>query len=110
MIHTHDCPTAAKSRTDPDKWLDVEWAPEHTRPFDVGVHLTVINQRGVLAKVAGVIAAGGANIDNVIMDEERGAYTEMRITLQVADRQHLARIKRGLRHLAEVVRIARERD
>ncbi|MBE0627965.1 MAG: bifunctional (p)ppGpp synthetase/guanosine-3',5'-bis(diphosphate) 3'-pyrophosphohydrolase [Burkholderiales bacterium] len=110
VIHTHDCPTAARSRTDPDKWLDVEWAHEPARLFDVGIRITVINQRGVLAKVAGGIAAGGANIDNVIMDEERGAYTEMRLTLQVADRQHLARIKRGLRRIPEVVRIARERD
>ncbi len=110
VIHTHDCPTAAKSRTDPDKWLDVEWAPERARLFDVGIHLAVKNQRGVLAKVAGAIAAEGANIDNVIMDQERGAYTDMHITLQVADRQHLARIKRGLRRIAEVVRIARDRD
>ncbi len=110
LIHTHDCPTAAKSRTDPDKWLDVEWAPEVTRPFDVGIHLTVKNQRGVLAKVAGAIAAEGANIDNVIMDEERGAYTEMHLTVQVADRQHLARIKRNVRHIAEVISISRTRD
>jgi GTP pyrophosphokinase len=110
VIHTHDCPTAARSRTDPDKWLDVEWAPEVARPFDVGIRLTVMNQRGVLAKVAGAIAAEGANIDNVIMDEERGAYTEMHLTVQVADRQHLARIKRSLRHVSEVVSIARVRD
>jgi GTP pyrophosphokinase len=110
VIHTYDCPTAAKSRTDPDKWLDVEWAPEPARLFDVGIRVTVINQRGVLAKVAGAIAAAGANIDNIIMDEERGAYTEMRFTLQVADRQHLARIKRGVRRIPDVVRIARERD
>jgi (p)ppGpp synthase/HD superfamily hydrolase len=44
------------------------------------------------------------------MDEERGAYTEMRLTVQVADRQHLARIKRGLRHISEVAHIARARD
>jgi GTP diphosphokinase / guanosine-3',5'-bis(diphosphate) 3'-diphosphatase len=110
VIHTHDCPTAARSRTDPEKWLDVEWAHEPTRMFDVGIRLTVMNQRGVLAKVAGGIAAAGANIDNVIMDEERGAYTEMRLTLQIADRQHLASIKRSLRRIPEVVRIARERD
>ena len=109
LIHTHDCPTAAKSRTDPDKWLDVEWAPEVTRQFNVGIHLTVKNQRGVLAKVAGAIAAEGANIDNVIMDEERGAYTEMHLTVQVADRQHLARIKRNIRHIAEVISISRAR-
>ena len=110
VIHTHDCLTAARSRTDPDKWLDVEWASEPSRLFDVSIRLTVMNQRGVLAKVAGAIAAEGANIDNVVMDEERGAYTEMHLTLQVADRQHLARIMRSLRHVSEVVRIARVRD
>jgi GTP pyrophosphokinase len=110
VIHTHDCATVARSRADPDKWLDVEWAQEVARPFDVGIRLTVMNRRGVLAKVAGAIAAEGANIDNVVMDEERGAYTEMRLTVQVADRQHLARIKRGLRHISEVAHIARARD
>ena len=110
VVHTHDCPTAAKSRTEPDKWLDVEWAPEPARLFDVGIHVTVVNQRGVLAKVAGAIAADGANIDNVSMDEDRSAHTNMHFTLQVADRQHLARIKRGLRRIPEVVRIARVRD
>jgi len=110
VVHTHDCPTAAKSRTEPDKWLDVEWAPEPARLFDVGIHVTVVNQLGVLAKVAGAIAADGANIDNVSMDEDRSAHTNMHFTLQVADRQHLARIKRGLRRIPEVIRIARVRD
>ena len=110
VIHTHDCPTAAKSRADRDKWLDVEWAPEPSRQFDVGVHVTVLNERGVLAKVAGAIAEDGANIDGISMDEDRSAYTNMHFTLQVTDRQHLARIKRSLRRIPEVIRIARVRD
>ena len=109
VVHTHDCPTAAKSRTDPDKWLDVEWAPEVGRMFDVSIRVTVMNQRGVLATVAAAIAEHGSNIDNVSMDEDHSAYTGMQFTLQVSDRLHLARIMRGLRHIPEVVRIARIR-
>lgn len=109
VVHTHDCPTAAKSRVDRDKWLDVEWAPEGGRMFDVSIRVTVVNQRGVLAKVAAAIAEHGSNIDNVSMDEDRSAYTGMQFTLQVTDRMHLARIMRGLRHIPEVVRIARMR-
>jgi GTP pyrophosphokinase len=109
VVHTHDCPTAAKSRIDPDKWLDVEWAPEAGRTFVVSIRVTVINQRGVLAKVAAAIAGDGSNIDNVSMDEERSTYTGMQFTLQVTDRLHLARIMRGLRHIPEVIRIARMR-
>jgi len=109
VVHTHDCPTAARSRTDPDKWLDVEWAPEVGRLFDVSIRVTVVNQRGVLAKVAAAIADHGSNIDNVSMDEDRSADTGMQFTLQVSDRLHLARIMRGLRHIPEVIRIARMR-
>ncbi|HET7765903.1 MAG TPA: bifunctional (p)ppGpp synthetase/guanosine-3',5'-bis(diphosphate) 3'-pyrophosphohydrolase [Burkholderiales bacterium] len=110
VVHTHDCPTAAKSRGDPEKWLDVEWAPKTDKMFDVGIRVTVANQRGVLAKVAAAIAEGGSNIDNVSMDEERNLYTTMHFTLQVANRMHLARVLRSLRRLGEVVRIARVKD
>jgi GTP diphosphokinase / guanosine-3',5'-bis(diphosphate) 3'-diphosphatase len=110
VVHTHDCPTAAKSRGDPDKWLDVEWAPRTDKMFDVGIRVTVVNQRGVLAKVATAIAEGGSNIDNVSMDEERSLYTTMHFTLQVANRPHLAKVLRALRRVREVVRIARVKD
>ena len=110
VVHTHDCPTAAKSRGDPDKWLDVEWAPQTEKMFDVGIRVTVVNQRGVLAKVATAIAEGGSNIDNVSMDEERSLYTTMHFTLQVANRPHLAKVLRALRRVREVVRIARVKD
>ena len=110
VVHTHDCPTAAKSRGDPDKWLDVEWAPQTNKMFDVGIRVTVVNQRGVLAKVATAIAEGGSNIDNVSMDEERSLYTTMHFTLQVANRMHLAKVLRTLRRVREVVRIARVKD
>src|SRR2546427_747630 len=110
VVHTHDCPTAAKSRGDPEKWLDVQWAPETDKMFDVGIRVTVANQRGVLAKVATEIAEAGSNIDNVNMDEERSLYTTMHFTLQVANRLHLAKVMRALRRIPEVVRIARGKD
>src|SRR6266513_1022434 len=110
VVHTNDCPTAAKSRGDPEKWLDVDWAPETDKLFDVAIRVTVANQRGVLAKVATEIAEAGSNIDNVSMDEERSLYTSMHFTLQVANRLHLAKVMRALRRIQEVVRIARVKD
>ena len=110
VVHTHDCPTAVKARGDPEKWLDVEWAPQTNKMFDVGIRVTVSNQRGVLAKVAAAIAEAGSNIDNISMDEDRSLYTTMHFTLQVANRAHLAKVLRELRHIQEVVRIARVKD
>ncbi|MHB1232124.1 MAG: RelA/SpoT family protein [Burkholderiales bacterium] len=108
IIHTHDCPAIAQFRADPDKWVDVEWDPETKKLFDVNIKLVVANQRGVLAKVAAAIANENANIENVNMEEEDGsAYTAMNFTLQVENRDHLARLMRGVRQIPEVARITR---
>ncbi len=111
IIHTHDCPVIAKSRADPDKVFDVEWARETTRLFNVSIKLVAMNQRGVLAKVAAEIAEADSNIDNVAVDPEEGdQYATMRFTLQVASRLHLAQIMRSLRRIPEVIRITRAKN
>ncbi|HQR60951.1 MAG TPA: bifunctional (p)ppGpp synthetase/guanosine-3',5'-bis(diphosphate) 3'-pyrophosphohydrolase [Methylophilaceae bacterium] len=108
VVHTHDCPAIRKFRMDPDKWLDVEWDPDTRRLFKVNLKLAVANQPGVLAKIAAGIAAAGSNIDNVGMEEsDDSAYTNMNFTVQVEDREHLARLMRSLRKIPEVARINR---
>jgi len=110
VVHTHDCPTVGKARNDPEKWIDVDWAADTDRTFDVGMKVIAANQRGVLARVAAAIADAGSNIDNVNMDEERGVYTTMLFTIQVQNRLHLARVIKALRRIPEVVRIVRMKD
>ena len=108
LIHTHDCPQISKTRADPDKVFDVEWAPETKKLFNVSIRIVVINKRGVLAQVAAEIADSDSNIDNVAVVPEAGdQYATMNFTLQVANRQHLAKILRALRSIPEVVRITR---
>jgi GTP pyrophosphokinase len=108
VIHTHDCPVAAKGNRDPERVLDVQWDANPTKLFDVGIRLVTANQRGVLAKVAAEIAAAESNIQNVAVDpDDGGTYTVMRFTVQVMNRMHLARIVRDLRKIPEVVRIGR---
>ncbi len=108
VVHTHDCAAIKHYRNDPDKWMDVEWEPGLKKMFDVNIRLIVLNQRGVLAKLAAVIADEGSNIDNVSMAEQDGSqYTTVYFTLQVEQRLHLARIMRTLRRLPEVIRIMR---
>ncbi len=108
VIHTHDCPTVRKFRLDPEKWLDVEWEPEGKRLFKVDLKLAVANERGMLAKIASVIADADSNIDHVSMEEPDGsAYTNMRFTVQVENRVHLAELMRHLRKIPDVARINR---
>ncbi len=110
VIHTHDCKTAVRARTDPEKWIDVDWDPETDKLFDVNVRTTVIDKRGVLAKIAAAIADAGCNIANISVEESSDMYATNHFTLQVSGRQHLARVMRALRSIPEVVRIARVKD
>ncbi len=108
IIHTHDCPTVAKFKLDPDKWLDVEWDPDNKKLFKVNVRMVVANERGMLAKIAAGISEAGSNIDNVSVEDSDGSqYSSVNFTVQVHNRVHLAGLMRNLRKIPNVVRINR---
>ncbi len=108
IIHTHDCPTTLKFKLDPDKWLDVEWDSDNKKLFKVNVRMLVVNQRGMLAKLAAGISDMDSNIDNVSVEEPDGSqYANVNFTVQVRNRVHLAHLMRNLRKIPDVVRINR---
>ncbi|HEX7250078.1 MAG TPA: bifunctional (p)ppGpp synthetase/guanosine-3',5'-bis(diphosphate) 3'-pyrophosphohydrolase [Burkholderiales bacterium] len=111
VVHASDCSHIVRSRrNEPDQWIDVEWDARTTRLFQAAIRVMVENQRGVLAKVASEIAESASNIDSISMEEDRSVFTTMHLVLEVANRQHLARVMRALRRLPDVKKIERVRD
>jgi RelA/SpoT family (p)ppGpp synthetase len=111
VVHATDCTSIVRSRMkEPEQWIDVEWDPRTTRLFQAAINVTVENQRGVLAKVASAIAEAGSNIDSIAMDDDRAVFTAMHFVIEVANRQHLARVMRALRRLPDVEKITRPRE
>jgi GTP pyrophosphokinase len=60
--------------------------------------------------VAAEIGESDANITYVGMDEDDQNMTQLRFTIQVKDRVHLAHLIRNLRRVAGVNRVERERE
>src|SRR6266436_4461883 len=111
VVHQSDCASIVRSRkNEPDQWIDVEWDPRITRLFQAAINAMVENRRGVLARVASEIAEAGSNIDSITMAEDRAVFTSMHFVVEVANRQHLARVMRALRRLPEVKKITRVRE
>jgi len=111
VVHAADCTSIVRSRTkEPEQWIDVEWDARTTRLFQAAINVTVENQRGVLAKVASSIADAGSNIDSIAMEDDRAVFTTMHFVIEVANRQHLARVMRSLRRLPDVEKIMRPRE
>ncbi len=111
-IHTTDCRVAQRiHRRDPGRWIDVAWAPQPGRLFDVTVKVLMKNTKGVFARVAADITSADANIVHVAMDEDLShESTVLRFVIQVSDRLHLANVMRRVRATPDVMRIMRERS
>src|SRR3954452_16622484 len=111
VVHQSGCGSIGRSRkNEPDQWIDVEWDPRTTRLFEAAIQVMVENQRGVLARVASQIAEAGSNIDSIATAEDRALFTSMHFVIEVANRQHLARVMRALRRLPDVKKLARARE
>jgi RelA/SpoT family (p)ppGpp synthetase len=111
VVHVSECTVIERSRKkEPEQWIDVEWDPRTNRLFQAAINVTVENQRGVLAKVASEIASAASNIDAISMDEDRALFTTMHLVVEVANRQHLARVLRALRRVPDVKKISRTRE
>jgi guanosine-3',5'-bis(diphosphate) 3'-pyrophosphohydrolase len=111
VVHTADCSQAKRLRLkEPDRWITVQWGSELNRRFDCRIRLLINNEKGILARVAAEIGESDANITYVGMDEDDEAMmTQLRFTIQVKDRVHLAHLIRNLRRVAGVNRVERER-
>jgi len=112
VVHTRDCLPAARIRAkEPDRWIAVQWGEELNRRFDCRIRLLINNEKGILARVAAEIGESDANITYVGMDEDdEHLMTQLRFTIQVKDRVHLAQLIRNLRRVAGVNRVERERS
>jgi len=76
--------------------------------FRVNLRILVLNEKGMLAKIAAGISEAGSNIDNVSAEEPDGSqYTTINFTVQVHNRVHLAELIRNLRKIPQVLRINR---
>ena len=108
-VHSAECSAAKRLfERDNERWLPVEWAEQPVRPFDAVVNVLVQNGKGVLARVAAAVSATETDITHIDMGSERATETtELKLTLAVRDRQHLADALRTLRRAPAVLRVAR---
>ncbi len=112
VVHTDDCAVARRLQNkDAERFITVAWADEPVRAFEVGIVVTVINGKGVLARVAAAIAAAEADIVHMGMAEETAQDAlDLRFVIGVRDREHLDVVLRSLRRTQSVLRASRSQS
>ena len=110
VVHTDDCPVIQKQLLrDSERFTAVEWSDEPVRTFETCLIVTLNNVKGALAKVAAALASAEADITHLQMSEESvQSALDIRFTIAVRDRVHLAHVLRSLKRTPTVMRVLRE--
>lgn len=110
-VHTSDCTVAKKlQRKSSERFIEVDWSSEPARAFEAAIVVTVNNGKGVLAKVAGVLASSEVDITHIDMPDiaSRGPI-DLRFLIEVRNRKHLDTLLKTLRHSPVVLKAVRRK-
>ena len=108
VVHMSDCPVAMRQRArEPERWIPVIWDTNTARHLTTRLELTVLNERGVLGRLAAEITEAESNIIQLSMPDEAAATALLSIMVQVDSRKHLAQVIRAIRHVPQVQKIVR---
>ena len=110
-IHTIDCDTLESYADTPERWLDVSWHQQTETPdIYVGrVHLTVMNEPGVLGTLSMVIGKNDGNISNLKITNRSQEFYDLLIDIEVHDLRHLTEIIAALRATPAINLVERAR-
>lgn len=110
-IHVQDCQVARKLQyKDNERFISVEWSDEPVRAFETGITVTVNNGKGVLARVAGALAAAEADITHVdLADESPQGAMGIRFVISVRDLHQLEGVFKSLRRAPAVIKVQRNK-
>ncbi|MEQ1752637.1 MAG: bifunctional (p)ppGpp synthetase/guanosine-3',5'-bis(diphosphate) 3'-pyrophosphohydrolase [Micropepsaceae bacterium] len=98
MVHTADCERLEDVQDQPDRWVDVRWAPDAQKEVQIGrLKIAINNVTGTLAKVCDIIARQGGNITNLKIIGRAPLVFDMLVDVEVNDARHLANVIATLR-------------
>ena len=109
-VHRQSCSHARRlQQKDSERFIGVEWSEEPVRTFETAIEVTVVNGKGVLARVAGAMASAEADILHVDMGQDSAQDTaDLRFVLSVRDTPHLEAVLRQLKRTPSVIQAERQ--
>lgn len=108
VVHRSECSVAKRQREkEPERWTPVVWDTETARHLSTRLDVTVLNERGVLGRLAAAVTDSDSNIIHLNMPEEGEATAQLHLTIQVDSRDHLAQVIRNIRQIPQVQKITR---
>jgi len=106
-VHRSDCTNAESLLLQPDRLIEVEWAPSAASVFLVQMQVEALDRSGLLSDVTRVLSEQHVNILSATMHTSRDRVALSRFTFEMADPGHLDHVIQAVRKIDGVFNVYR---
>jgi guanosine-3',5'-bis(diphosphate) 3'-pyrophosphohydrolase len=96
-VHRTDCTNAAELERQPERLLEVEWAPNARSTFLVNIQVEAIDRARLLSDITMVLSDAHVNILSATLSTTRDRVAKSRFTFEMAEAKHLDNVLRAVR-------------
>ena len=109
-VHRTDCTNAESLLSQPDRMIEVEWAPSSASVFLVQLQVEALDRNRLLSDVTRVLSDQHVNILSAGLSTSKDRICKARFTFETADPTHLDHVLRAVRQVAGVFDVYRVRQ
>jgi len=106
-VHRSDCTNAESLLSQPDRLIEVEWAPSAASVFLVQLQVEALDRAGLLSDVTRVLSEYHVNILSATVHTSRDRVALSRFTFEMADPGHLDHVIQAVRKIDGVFDVYR---
>ncbi|WP_345461801.1 bifunctional (p)ppGpp synthetase/guanosine-3',5'-bis(diphosphate) 3'-pyrophosphohydrolase [Nocardioides marinquilinus] len=96
-VHRRDCTNATDLQRQPEKVLDVEWAPTGQSTFLVNIQVEALDRARLLSDITMVLSDAHVNILSANLTTSRDRVAKSRFTFEMAEAKHLDTVLKAVR-------------
>ncbi len=96
-IHRADCTNAKSLQSQPERLVDVEWAPTAQSMFLVNIQVEALDRARLLSDITKVLSDVHVNILAASLQTTRDRVAKSRFTFEMGDPKHLGHVLKAVR-------------
>ncbi|MFE1088099.1 bifunctional (p)ppGpp synthetase/guanosine-3',5'-bis(diphosphate) 3'-pyrophosphohydrolase [Streptomyces sp. WA1-19] len=106
-VHRADCVNVDELSKQPERMLDVEWAPTQSSVFLVAIQVEALDRSRLLSDVTRVLSDQHVNILSAAVQTSRDRVATSRFTFEMGDPKHLGHVLKAVRGVEGVYDVYR---
>jgi GTP pyrophosphokinase len=106
-VHRADCTNIEQLKAQPERMLEVEWAPTASSVFLVSIQIEALDRARLLSDVTRVLSDQHVNILSATVNTSRDRVATSRFTFEMGDPKHLGHVLKAVRGIEGVYDVYR---